>query len=154
MCLNKWKNKLGGGDNCYAVKASGSEEGKSFSIKRKSKDTQFCRVEVDGCLLTSKEKGDNKCDYLFIHCQKEEFYFVELKGTELMKAIEQLDKTVRALKKKLHKDFPKQFYAFIVCSNVPKAASTKVNLAKRRFFKNHGQQVEINSGRKLEVSER
>jgi septum formation inhibitor-activating ATPase MinD len=56
------------------------------------------KYKVDGCLIDDK---DPKCDFLLINCTKGISYFVELKGSDLIKAVEQIDRTINVL----HKDF-------------------------------------------------
>jgi hypothetical protein len=56
------------------------------------------KYRVDGCLINDE---DFKCDYLLLNCTKEVSYFVELKGSDLIKAIEQIDRSIDIL----HKDF-------------------------------------------------
>jgi len=54
--------------------------------------------EVDGCLI--KDNGC-KCDFLLLNCTKKISYFIELKGSDLMRAIEQIERSIDVL----HKDF-------------------------------------------------
>jgi hypothetical protein len=56
------------------------------------------KYRVDGCLIVDL---DSKCDYLLLNCTKEISYFVELKGSDLMKAVEQIDRSIDIL----HRDF-------------------------------------------------
>ncbi len=56
------------------------------------------KYRVDGCLINDE---DFKCDYLLLNCTKETSYFVELKGSDLIKAVEQINRSIDIL----HKDF-------------------------------------------------
>lgn len=65
---------------------------------------QVCKIRIDGCVIDNKNQ--RKCDYLIIACKsemvingnnitfEEEMYFVELKGKDLIGAIEQLIQTI------------------------------------------------------------
>jgi hypothetical protein len=84
-------------------------------------------VEVDGHLI----KTGYRCDHLFeIECLTKVFY-VELKGSDIKHALEQLEATIKFCKK-FHDDFLKE--CFIVCSRVPKETTStqvlKVKLSK------------------------
>jgi hypothetical protein len=56
------------------------------------------KYKVDGCLIDDE---DSKCDFLLLNCTKEISYFLELKGSDLIKAVEQIDRSINLL----HKDF-------------------------------------------------
>ncbi len=59
---------------------------------------ELTKYRVDGCLIND---DNSKCDYLLLNCTKEVSYFVELKGSDLTKAVEQIDRSIDIL----HKDF-------------------------------------------------
>lgn len=59
---------------------------------------KLTKYRVDGCLIND---DDSKCDYLLLNCTKEVSFFVELKGSDLIKAVEQIDRSIDIL----HKDF-------------------------------------------------
>ena len=56
------------------------------------------KYKVDGCLIDDE---DSKCDFLLLNCTKGISYFVELKGSDLIKAVEQIERSINVL----HKDF-------------------------------------------------
>lgn len=58
------------------------------------------KYKVDGCLI---DDDGSKCDFLLLNCDKEISYFIELKGSDLMKAVEQIDRSIELL----HKDLAK-----------------------------------------------
>lgn len=68
-----------------------------YIYENDSLDT-LSKYRVDGCLIKDE---DTKCDYLLLNCTKEVSYFVELKGSDLIKAVEQIDRSIDIL----HKDF-------------------------------------------------
>ncbi|MGD9978347.1 MAG: hypothetical protein AB7S54_10485, partial [Bacteroidales bacterium] len=72
-----------------------------YIYENDSLDT-LSKYRVDGCLIND---DDSKCDYLLLNCTKEVSYFVELKGSDLIKAVEQIDRSIDIL----HKDFKRIF---------------------------------------------
>ena len=51
--------------------------------------------KIDGCV--SKDKTIRKCDFLLINDTKRDAYLIEVKGTDLLSTIEQLEKTEEVL---------------------------------------------------------
>jgi len=54
---------------------------------------------VDGGLISYDET--RKCDYLLLNCEKKQSYFIELKGSDIISAVDQIDKSIDLLKNKL-----------------------------------------------------
>jgi hypothetical protein len=73
-----------------------SEKGKTFRLISK-KDCNLWVYKVDACLI--KDGGQKKCDYLILleGDSIRHAYFVELKGTGLRDAINQIDNSVKIL---------------------------------------------------------
>jgi hypothetical protein len=94
------------GCNCKAFNNSFEfqhEVKKNVSFKDKGRPEYRCnnpdadhlaKYRVDGGLITD----DAKCDYLLLNCEKKQSYFIELKGCDLIHAIEQIDKSIEKLK--------------------------------------------------------
>ncbi len=59
---------------------------------------ELSKYYVDGCLINDEY---SKCDFLLLNGTKEISYFIELKGSDLVKAVEQIDRSIDIL----HKDF-------------------------------------------------
>lgn len=55
---------------------------------------RLTKYTVDGCLITIEER----CDYLLINCNQLKSFFIELKGSDLSKAIDQIDSSITRLK--------------------------------------------------------
>jgi hypothetical protein len=53
------------------------------------------KYRVDGCLIADDKE---KCDFLLLNCNKQQAYFIELKGTDLGRAIKQIDRSIDLLK--------------------------------------------------------
>jgi hypothetical protein len=51
---------------------------------------------VDDCLLKTKERHE-KCDYLFVVKEIRETFFVECKGSDVLKAVSQIDSSLDIL---------------------------------------------------------
>ena len=107
----------------------------------KATDDEFWCIKVDDCMVTNK---DSRCDYAFLRNKKDDsdndFYFVELKGSNIQKAFDQILITIQ----KHFKNPPKQnVYGFIVASKVPTGAGAQ-NLRKD-FVKKHGVDLIIKS---------
>ena len=111
------------------------EKNKTFSIILKNKgDENFLRIQVDKGLLKEIDLETKKCDYCFIRCKTNDYYFVELKGTNIEKAVEQLKTTISYFKKN-YKVKGNQIYAYIASSSVPKAANLKFQKLQTEFRK-------------------
>ena len=53
------------------------------------------KYRVDGGLIAD---DGYKCDYLLLNCNKLHSYFIEIKGSDLIRAIEQIDRSIDLLK--------------------------------------------------------
>jgi hypothetical protein len=49
----------------------------------------ICKIKVDNCLI----RQGKRCDYLIIDCVRNDVYLIELKGSRLLDAVEQLEAT-------------------------------------------------------------
>jgi hypothetical protein len=92
-------------ENCFEfaeqknkiVTCSDRKSSTKYIYENDSLDT-LSKYRVDGCLIND---DDSKCDYLLLNRTKEVSYFVELKGSDLIKAVEQINRSIDIL----HKDF-------------------------------------------------
>jgi hypothetical protein len=74
------------------------EKGKRYVLKNPNRK-KVCRVRVDNCLIVSQ--SEKKCDFLILTCDPDspkDIYLIELKGSSLIEAIEQLNKTIEYFK--------------------------------------------------------
>jgi len=115
-CSEKSKNKI------IAV----SENTRNFEI-RNDKSRLVYTVEVDGCLINDGKR----CDYLF-EIDKLVIY-VELKGSDIQKAYNQLIATIGYCKHR-HDKIVKECY--IVASRVPRAG-TDIQTLKKKMASTH-----------------
>lgn len=86
---------------------------------------QICKcVQVDGCAITVGIRCDNMLTSHDERCE----YFVELKGTDVKHAIEQLRVSIQTLG-----EFTDDRSAYVVSTNVAPALTTTIQRAKRDF---------------------
>jgi hypothetical protein len=127
-------------EHCFSNSTVAQEHKRKFVIN-KGANLAVCKVKVDGCLIT--EQNIRKCDYLFeIGTIPKNYLLVELKGSDLNGAVEQLVSTYDRLAPQLNSE-PQQFRAFVVSSVVPKSNSA---------FRAHQQRLMKNKGLRLERS--
>lgn len=123
--------------NCCTVSKVASENGKRFEI---IKNENFTRIRIDACLITSQEI--EKCDFGFVRHSNEEFYFVELKGSDIEKALRQIVSTINYFNNNFVNIPQHKRLGFIVSSKVP-SAGTDINKLKQIFAKNYGRVLEV-----------
>ena len=111
------------------------EKGKKFSIVLpKGCREKFLRILVDKGLLLEFDNEMQKCDYTFIRCAKSDYYFVELKGSDIEKAYNQIVSTITYFKTH-YKITHDKTYAFIASSSAPRAADQRFLRLKEEFKK-------------------
>lgn len=107
---------------------------------------KVCKVEIDNCVITSQSQ--RKCDYLMIVCETKDssqpesvdLYFIELKGRDLMSAVEQLTETIKYFQAEKYK-FTGKVFARAVLSKVPMPKAIESDskvLALRKLLKKLG----------------
>lgn len=87
---------------------------------------QITVIAVDGCCIKNREA----CDYLML-AGEEDAYLIELKGSHVIKAIQQIHATLDVLEKHLR---PRTIHARIVPTRVPSPnllATHEIKLRKR-----------------------
>jgi hypothetical protein len=85
------------GQKIKIVTCTDAKSSTKYIYQNDSQDI-LSKYKVDGCLIDDE---DSKCDFLLLNCSKGISYFVELKGSDLIKAVEQIDHSINIL----HKDF-------------------------------------------------
>ncbi len=146
-CCEKMQNVFGDKyQKCFSNKTSAKENNRTFVIKNPNKEN-FCRINVDGCLIDNVKQ--KKCDFVFLRCKTDEYYFVELKGSDTEQAVKQLENTIDYFKQKntLSKQ---QISAFIVSSRVPSNSNQRFNTLKQKFRRDYGIRIKI-STKKFEM---
>jgi hypothetical protein len=69
------------------------EENKRKYIAHNQSENVVCLIRVDNCLI----KDGIKCDFLLLNISKAKSYFIELKGSDLIHALEQINRTIDVL---------------------------------------------------------
>lgn len=100
------------------------------------KQLDVCKISMDDCSCLKKIK---RCDYIFEIKSILLAIYVELKGTNLEKACEQLASTMKCFSKR-HIKFDSSCY--LICSRVPKQTPQKLNIEKK-FFREHGVRLRV-----------
>lgn len=108
------------------------EKQKVYSARNKEKQ-KVCLIRIDACLI---EEG-KKCDYLLLNCDSKVSYFIELKGNDMLHAVEQIDRSIDLL---INKISEYAVNARIVLSRVypPDLESNKYKKLKKKLKKYNG----------------
>ncbi len=116
---------------------SASEKGKTFKIVNKS-EKNFLKLLVDDCLI---KNHDIRCDYLFLNCDDDIAYFLELKGRNINHAIEQLSNSIDLIKPQFNSF--KSINSYIVLSkvNTPDVNSSKMIKFRKKLQNLNGELV-------------
>jgi len=115
------------------------KENQSQIIIENPNQFKVCVVQVDGCAI----KEGLRCDYLVIPDQQDikkviEIY-IELKGSKILHAIEQLEATI----KKLSYDPAKQEKVCIIISTRCPLTTPEIQKFKLRFKKTYNAKLEV-----------
>lgn len=95
-----------------------------------NKDLNKCRqFKLDGEVY-NRNSGETRCDYLLLNDEKKTSYYIELKGSDVNKAIDQIEKTIPEIAPSLlgYKVFRRIVY-YTGCHDVN---SSKVRLWKKK----------------------
>lgn len=118
---------------CFAISTAASEKGKIFRFENHQGKT-ICRVRVDGCLIA--EHDTKKCDFLFYVREDDRYYLVELKGSDVDTAVEQVIRTFKIIKPYI-KAAPSQYIGIIVSSSVPAATQASFRKLQERCLRDN-----------------
>lgn len=108
-----------------------------------------CKIRVDGCLIT----GSEKCDFLVLNCADRNAFFIELKGSDLPKACNQIRLAVEQLVSHLQ-DF--EIYGRVVLNKVrtPDTNSTEEKKLKKLLKQhNQGKEKRVLFDKKVKIME-
>lgn len=118
------------------------KENKRTYILNNLSGKEICKARIDGGLISSDDK--KKCDFAVIVCETNDIYFVELKGRDFLRAVEQLSQTIRHFQSQ----FEGKVFARIVLSKVasPRVIQTDAKVLKlRRELKKYEGTLEYGS---------
>ncbi len=156
MCCKDLRKQFPDKESCFDERLRAEEESIVFIIES---EEPFCRVQIDKGIVT--DNNIKKCDFVFVRCKKQDFYYVELKSNykEIEHAYEQIKITITQhfpadlLSSKFHKK--KRTYGFIVYgykekqsrgerkrSKIPQA-DQRLRILQDRFKRECGEKLEI-----------
>lgn len=118
-----------------------SEENGRKHIGENPNGLKCRRYKVDGNILTAQD--GKKCDFLLVNDDGKDAYFIELKGSEIDAAPEQLKAAIAALKDSLTGYY---FFQRIICSKAGTHkihSSTIIKWKQKYNEKHHGQQAAV-----------
>lgn len=98
-------------DNSSIVSFKDKRHPTEYRYKNQSSN-RLAKYRVDGGLISD---NGAKCDFLLLNCEQKQSYIIELKGSDLIRAIEQIDRSIDKLKINLP-GFA--FYARIVLTRI------------------------------------
>jgi len=75
------------------------DSGHSTEYRYKNQRADYlAKYRVDGGLISD---NGAKCDFLLLNCEQKQSYFIELKGSDIIRAIEQIDRSIDKLRNEL-----------------------------------------------------
>ncbi len=95
-------------------------------------------ITVDGCAI----REGIRCDHLVLRQDPREEYFIELKGSHVQKAFDQLERSLRLLSAAAREKEPR--HCIVVTTKMPRLAS-RVQTAKKHFRKRYGAVLSVES---------
>jgi len=114
------------------------EEKKCEYRMKNPSEKLVCKTRMDGCYI----KNQRCCDYLIVNCNDKDAYFIELKGSDVLYAVSQIEKALDYVKDNL---YGFNCYARIIVSKVPvpNIQNTPKILSIRKKFKKLGGDVKV-----------
>ena len=103
---------------------------------------QYKKVQVDDCTL----RDGIRCDKLLLSDDEYEERYVELKGSDVMYAIDQLEASIIRLG-----EFDNNRYSYVVCSNVAPVYTTQIQ-KKQLYFKKQYKSMLVVKEKQMTVS--
>ena len=94
----------------------------------------YLKVQVDGCTI----RDGVKCDKLLLSSDEREERYVELKGTDVMHAIDQLEATIVRLG-----EFEDNRHSYVICTNVAPAYTTQIQKKQMLFKKRYKSELVV-----------
>lgn len=110
------------------------EENKRKSIFQNPQRKTYLRVDVDGCTI----KDGIKCDKLLLSDDEHEERYVELKGVDVMHAIDQLESTIVILG-----EYDDDRHSYAICTNVAPMFTTQIQKKKIHFMKRYKSELVV-----------
>ncbi|UFH49202.1 hypothetical protein [Pseudomonas sp. KNUC1026] len=109
------------------------EENRSILRIHNQNRKKLLRHQVDGCLI----KSGIKCDWMLVEEKTKTEIYIELKGSDVEHAVDQISKTVEQLS-----DSPPKKWGYVICTRSPMSA-TEIQRATKSIAKSHGVTLRI-----------
>ena len=131
--MNNCENKFSA--DCLAFfdnrKIINVEENSRKFVETNSKQKSFALYHVDGCIIVEGQK----CDFLLLNCSELIAYLIELKGSDLIHAVRQINTTLSHLLSDLA-DFTKINARIVLTKvNTPDLKSSNLIKLEKRIRK-------------------
>lgn len=94
----------------------------------------YKKVQVDACTITS----GLRCDKLLLSQDECEERYVELKGTDVLHAIDQLEETIERLG-----EFDNNRHSYVICTNVAPIYTTQIQRKQKLFKKRYNSELVV-----------
>ncbi|MDX2286688.1 MAG: hypothetical protein NW241_21150 [Bacteroidia bacterium] len=142
-CCKPYQTQLGGEEKHFSSSGhSVTEQGKTFRLQ--SNQIRFCKIQIDGGIFP-KGTPHLKCDWVFVLCDSQHLYFIELKGNGIPaeRSVEQIVSTIVFFKQKIHPPAlaKNQIFGIVVGSRMPRNTDRWRKL-QDDFRKHHGQKLD------------
>lgn len=108
-----------------------SKEKYSKHIAKNDQENDVSQYRVDGVIIDDTTK---RCDYLLLNHTKQAAYYIELKGSNLKHALEQLLQTDTTLREPLSEYVQKHFRVVLSRTNTHKIKSSHVQELERKLL--------------------
>lgn len=109
------------------------EENRSIIRITNKNKRSLLRHKVDGCLITD----GIKCDWMLIDKETKTEVYIELKGSDIAHAVDQLCATVEQLGYG-----PSKKWGYVICTRCP-MSTTEVQTASKKVAKSHSLMLRV-----------
>jgi hypothetical protein len=142
-CCNLYRTQLGGEEAHFSSTGhSVTEHNQTFKLS--SSQIRFCKIQIDGGIVP-KGMPPKKCDWVFVLCDSQRLYFIELKGNGIPveKAVGQIISTINLFQERIQTPSPakKNIFGVVVGGRMPQNTDDWRKL-QDDFRKHHGRKLE------------
>lgn len=101
------------------------EENRRKIIFANPSNLKYLKVKVDGCAIRD---NSIRCDYLLVSDDEKEERYVELKGTDVMHAIDQIEATIKRIG-----EYTDNRHSYVICTGVAPQYTTRIQIKQILF---------------------
>ena len=130
--------------DCFSHSTVAREKNKEFRI-----ETQYavCKVKNDGCL--SIDNNEKKCDFIFYCEESKHLFLVELKGEDVVEAVQQIRASYRKFAKAVSKE-KLVIKGIVVSGGVPRAADVRFRNLQKECLRQDGLHIGRSTNKHVE----